>query len=112
VAAKSVDRDLDLLAGLADHANRLVGRFIEISGKDRQRAEEMLIELEHVINEFRRLRPAPLFRKDRPLHLVIERSCAICQVSIESEDRQFFETPGAVYHVDCYEREIGKPKYK
>lgn len=107
-----MDGDFDVLTKLAHHAHHLVNRFIETSNKDRHRAAEMLVELEHVIDEFNRLRPPPLFRKERALHLVSDRLCAICGVSAKAGNQEFFETPGAVYHVDCYERETGKCRSK
>jgi hypothetical protein len=110
VAVKALDRDLDVLARLAKHANQLVNRFIEVAGADRQRASEVLVELEHVIEEFKRLRPPPLFKKERPLKLVTGRLCSICGEPTNAGDGEFLETPGAVYHLDCYERETGKHK--
>jgi hypothetical protein len=110
MAAKPVDLDHSALVRLADHASKLLGEFVALDPADRHEMTELLAELEHVIAEFRRLRPPPAFRKGAPT-LRLVRICAICEVEI-TEDGESFETPGAVYHVDCYERETGIPKRK
>jgi hypothetical protein len=105
VAAKPVDRDNSALVKLANHASKLLQQFIDLEPSERFKTVELLAELEHVITEFRRLRPPPTFRKDANLRLV--RTCAICRESILEDADMHFETPGAAYHLDCYDRATG-----
>jgi hypothetical protein len=111
VAAKPVDRDHSSLVKLANHASKLLREFIELEPADRHRMTELLAELQNVIAEFRRLRPPPAFRKDHGgLRLI--RTCAICRESVNEDEAEHFETPGAVYHSDCYEQATGISRKK
>jgi len=71
VATKPIDPsfNIEFLADLADHAHKLINQFLELPASQRERATELLDEVQHVISEFRRLRPPPTFAKSR-LHLV------------------------------------------
>jgi hypothetical protein len=57
VAAKPVDGDSSALLKLANHASKLLREFTDLEPGQRYRMAELLAELEHVIAEFRRLRP-------------------------------------------------------
>jgi hypothetical protein len=59
VAAKPVDGDSSALLKLANHASKLLREFTDLEPGQRYRMAELLAELEHVIAEFRRLRPPP-----------------------------------------------------
>jgi hypothetical protein len=107
VAAKPVDYDESALVRLSNHAVKVVREFIHTHPADRHRLAELHAELDHVVAEFRRLRPPPTFRKEPALRLV--RFCSICQLEI-TQGGESFESPGAAYHVDCYERETGQAR--
>ena len=64
MAAKPADFDVSVLVSLADHASKLLLEFTELDDPaDSQKMPELLAELEHLIAEFRRLRPPPTFQK-------------------------------------------------
>jgi hypothetical protein len=111
VAAKPVDSDHLSIVRLANHASKLARQFIELESIDRYRMVELLAELEHVIAEFRRLRPPPTFRREPAPSLRVVRVCTICELEIR-EHHESFETPGAAYHAECYERVTGIPRRK
>ena len=107
MAAKPVDFDYSVLVRLADHASKLLREFTELDDPaDRQKMPELLAELEHLIGEFRRLRPPPTLRngpptfRNGPPTLRLVRKCAICGLEIR-KDHESFETLRAAYHVDC-----------
>ena len=60
--AKSIDRDSEMIVALANHAHGLIAEFVALREHERDRAAELLAQLQSVINEFRRRRPAPTFR--------------------------------------------------
>ena len=60
MAAKAQEPDVDLLSSLADHAHKLLLEFVGLSFTQNERSAELLDELEHVIAEFKRLRPPPV----------------------------------------------------
>ena len=62
---KPVDYGFASLEQLADRAHKLVREFTQLPMTDRERAAELLAELEVVTAQFRRLRPPPLFSKRR-----------------------------------------------
>ena len=105
MAAKPSDPDILLLSNLADHAHKLMQEFVALPSSEQERAAELTAELEHVITEFKRLRPAPLFKKPRRLWLaetVNPRLCSICEQPVHLRNRDHLETEGAIYHRDCY----------
>ena len=65
MAAKPVDLNYSTLVRLADHASKLLGEFVALDPADRHEMTELLAELEHVIAEFRRLRPPRRFERER-----------------------------------------------
>jgi hypothetical protein len=86
----------------------MLQEFVELGRGDNSRGVDLLNELEHVIAEFRRLRPPPTFRNSSQLRLVRtsdEESPLriICGKHIELSSQDFFETPGAAYHLWCYD---------
>ena len=90
---------------LGADAHRLVQEFVALPEQDRVRSNELLVELECVIAEFKRLRPAPGFKRPTPSRVVetLEpRLCSICEQMIDSESWNHFETEGAAYHRKCY----------
>jgi hypothetical protein len=110
MAAKPVGPDFSILQNLADHAHKLVNEFVAVPLNEQQRAGELVIELEHVIAEFRRLRPAPVFKGARQLWLAETkkpRLCSICEQGVDLKNRDYFETEGAIYHRACYNSVVG-----
>ena len=112
MAAKPVDTDNSILVSLADHAQKILQEFVDLGRDDKSRGVELLAELDHVVAEFRRLRPPPTFRT--PKHLSLVRTsgeetplCIICGKEVDRLSSSFFETPGAAYHLTCYGRAIG-----
>jgi hypothetical protein len=65
MSANSDDRDLGNIIDLVNHAHGLIAEFATLPETDRNRAAELLAQLQSVINEFRRRRPAPTFRIPR-----------------------------------------------
>lgn len=115
MAAKPViDPDFALLSNLADHAQRLIKEFVELPREDRQGASELLSELEHVVEEFKRLRPTPIFKRESHLRIVNAAhtaainsnahprndKCAICVEPINGA-KNIFEQNGDAYHAEC-----------
>ena len=72
MAAKPQEPDLLFLADLADHAHKLINEFISLPITDRQQSTALLIEIQFVISEFRRLRP-PLSLASEPPKLRVLR---------------------------------------
>jgi len=68
MAAKPFDQDPSILSDLADLARKLIDEFIQVSD-DRQRSTELLSALEHVVSEFKRLRPPLPLKQGRALRL-------------------------------------------
>jgi hypothetical protein len=57
------------------------------------RAAELLAELEHVIAEFKRLRPPLTFKPERHLRLVDPvRLCAVCSKPVDHRRSHYLET--------------------
>jgi hypothetical protein len=110
MAAKPVDPDLTVLQSLADHAHKLLHEFVSLPDHELDRAAELTAEFEHVIAEFKRLRPAPLFKKPRRLWLagtINPRLCSICERPVNFNGHDFFQTEGAIYHCACYASIVG-----
>jgi hypothetical protein len=106
VAAKAREADVDLLSGLANHAHKLMLELVGLSCEQNDRASELLAELEHVIAEFKRLRPPPTFKGARGLRLVPgdeSRPCVVCQQAIDLGKRNYIESEDQVYHRSCYD---------
>lgn len=75
------------------------------------RATELLHEMEHVIAEFKRLRPPPPLRRGRLLRLAdthAQRRCSICEQPVNRKLSNYFETEGAIYHCSCYSDIVGE----
>lgn len=103
MAAKPIDPDLSFLADLADHAHKLIDEFISLPSSERERATELLYEIQYVISEFKNLRPPPTFAA-RKLHLVSPSSvCEICGKPVNLHDADFIQEMTSVYHVTCLE---------
>jgi hypothetical protein len=105
VAAKAEEPDFSRLSGLAEHAHKLLQEFVGLPYSQTDRAAELLAELEHVIAEFKRLRPPPTFKAVHGLRLVpIEdsRLCSVCQRPVDLGKRNHIETDSAVYHSSCF----------
>jgi hypothetical protein len=67
--------------------------------------------MEHVIAEFKRLRPPPPLKKGRLLLLGerhAPRHCSICEQPVDKKLGNYFESEGAIYHSDCYTRVVGE----
>ena len=110
MAAKPVDPDFSILQNLADHAHKLLQEFVALPHSELERAAELTAEFEHVIAEFKRLRPAPLFKNGRNLRLATTlrpRLCSICERPVNLEYDDFFRTEGAIYHHSCYVGTVG-----
>jgi hypothetical protein len=109
VAAKPVETDSSILVSLAEHAQKVLQEFVGLRSADKHRASELVAELEHVVAEFRRLRPPPPLRGG--LRLMRPPGglphCPICEDEIHPALPGIFETPGATYHLVCYRRAIG-----
>src|SRR5215469_4731335 len=107
MAAKPVDPDLLLLADLADHAHKLINEFISLPWAERERATDLLAEIQLVIAEFRRLRPPlPLgsVRAARALRLVTTKpSCEICGKAVDLDSAEIMRAMRTVYHLACLE---------
>jgi hypothetical protein len=109
VAIKAETPDVSRLSGLADHAHKLLHEFVGLPYTQNDRASELLAELEHVIAEFKRLRPPPTFKAARGLRVVpIEdsRVCAVCQRPVDLGKRNHVEADDAVYHSSCFNNSI------
>jgi hypothetical protein len=110
MAAKPVDPDRSILHHLADHAHKLLQEYVSLPSDELERAAELTTEFEHVIAEFKRLRPAPLFKRRRDLRLapkLTTRLCSICEQPVNLEYDDFFQTEGAIYHHSCYVNAVG-----
>lgn len=110
MAAKPLDPDRLFLSKLADHAHKLLRQFVALSDRELERAAELTAEFEHVIAEFKRLRPPPTFKRSRHLKLVETlslRQCSICEQHVDLKHDSFFQTEGAIYHRACYRRVVG-----
>jgi hypothetical protein len=110
MAAKPVEPDLSILQNLADHAHKLLHEFVALPHSELDRAAELTAEFEHVIAEFKRLRPAPPFKKRQHLRLAATlkaRLCSICEQPVNLEYDDFFQTEGAIYHHSCYVGIVG-----
>jgi hypothetical protein len=82
MAAEAQEPDVRLLSSLADYAHKLMLEFAGLSYTQNDRAAELLAELEHVIAEFKRLRPPPTFKGARTLRLIpIENRACVRSVS-------------------------------
>jgi hypothetical protein len=109
MAAKPVGFDTSILQNLADHAHKLLHEFVELPSDEQQRSAELMVEFENVIAEFKRLRPAPVFKGARRLWLAETakpRLCSICEQAVHLAGGDYFETEGAIYHRACYSRVI------
>lgn len=109
MAAKPVDPDRLVLSTLADHAHKLLREFIALPNRELERATELTAEFEHVVAEFKRLRPPPPFKGSRHLRLAEPRPrrCSICEQPVDLSIHDFFKTEGAIYHRVCYSRVVG-----
>lgn len=102
MAAKPVDPNPSFLADLADHAHKLIDQFISLPASERERAIELLYEVQFVISEFRRLRPPPTFATARKLRLVSARPvCEVCGKPVDPDAVDTLEAMRSVYHVGC-----------
>lgn len=105
MAAKGQEPDVNLLSDLADHAHKLMREFVELPNSQNDRATELLAELEHVIAEFKRLRPPPTFKGNHKLRCIpIEESrlCSVCHRPVDLGKRNYIEAGSAVYHSACF----------
>ena len=101
MAAKPVDPDLAFLSDLADHAHRLINEFISLSASERERSVDLLFEIQHVLSEFKRLRPPPTFRT---LRLVRHKPCCeICGKPVDPDSADVTRTMRTRYHLSCLE---------
>jgi hypothetical protein len=110
MAAKPVGPDFSILPDLADHAHKLVNEFVALPPDEQLRAAELVAQFEHVIAEFKRLRPAPVFKGVRRLRLAEmakPRLCSICEQTVDLKNQNYFETEGAIYHRACYSSIVG-----
>src|SRR5215469_3064186 len=107
MAAKPIDPsfNVEFLADLADHAHKLIDEFLALPASERERATELINEVQHVLAEFRRLRPPPTFAK-RHLRLVRrDEFCSICLHAVDRFSENFIATEQKIYHTEClYER--------
>lgn len=106
MAVRAHEPDVSLLSDLADHAHKLLQEFVELPNSQTDRGAELLSELEHVIAEFKRLRPPPTFKGTRPLRLIAfedSRLCSVCQLPVDLGKRNYLETDDRVCHRSCYE---------
>jgi hypothetical protein len=104
MAAKPKEPDLNFLADLADHAHKLIREFIDLPLSEREHTTELLFEIEHIIAEFKRLRPPPTFGQNRRLRLVEsnpEPVCGICFRPVDRSSDAFTETTRTIYHLIC-----------
>jgi hypothetical protein len=105
MAAKPADPDLTILSNLADHAHKLLHEFVDQPLVTQERGAELLAELEHVILEFKRLRPPPTFKPERRLHLVDPvRLCSVCSKPVDRRRSDYLETVRAAYHIECLDK--------
>ena len=100
--------NVTFLADLADHADKLLNEFLALPASERGRATDLIAEVQHVIAEFRRLRPPPTVVKRR-LHLVkAGELCGVCSHSVDRSAGNFTATEYSVYHTAClYGRDGG-----
>jgi hypothetical protein len=111
VAADPTETDVALLSDLAGHAHRLLGEFIALPCSEADKATELLNEMEHVIAEFKRLRPPPPLKRGRLLRLAEThalRHCSICEQPVDRKMDNYFETEGAIYHCSCYDSVVSE----
>src|SRR5215472_16553347 len=81
MAAKPVDPgfNVEFLADLAYHAHKLINEFLALSANEGERATELIAEIQHIIAEFRRLRPPATFvKKARVRVLRAVEPCGVC----------------------------------
>ena len=88
------------------HMARLLGAHpdIEIAGEASNGVDavELISEVQHILSEFRRLRPPPTFAKRRLLRLVkAEEFCAICSGRVDRSMGNFTASEYAVYRTSC-----------
>ena len=105
MAAKPLDPDLFVLSKLADHAHKLLHEFVALPIYEQERAAELTAEFEHVVAEFKRLRPPPSFKGSRhlrPAETLKPRRCSICERPVDLKNHEFFQTECAIYHRACY----------
>jgi len=102
MAAKPVESDPTVLSDLAVHAQKLISEFVALPHDARRRATQLLYELEHVVAEFRRLRPPLPFKRSR-LRAVGPHICSICDAKIDEGLADYIQADGATYHRRCYE---------
>jgi hypothetical protein len=104
MAAKPIDTDLTILADLAEHAHKLLHEFVD-RPPTQDRAAELLAELEHVIVEFKRLRPPPTFKPERHLRPVDPvRLCGVCSRPVDRRRSDYLETVRAAFHIECLDK--------
>ena len=104
MAAHPIDRDPAELIALAEHAHALIDKVLELPAGQRERSWELILELQSVIDEFKRRRPAPLFRTAQAPELVKPprdgELCAICLNEVESGEI-YMTFRGSVFHEGC-----------
>ena len=104
MAAHPNDRDPAELIALVEHAHALIDKLIDLPSSQRERSWELILELQSVVDEFKRRRPAPLFRTAQAPELVRPRSdgerCEICLREVESGEI-YMRFRESVFHEDC-----------
>jgi hypothetical protein len=111
MAAKPADTDFTVLSNLADHAHKLLREFVDQPHVTQERSAELLVELEHVITEFKRLRPPPTFKPERRLRLVDPvRLCGVCSKPVDRGRSDYVETVRAAYHIECLDKPEAQEK--
>ena len=104
MAQKVEEPDREFLADLADHADELITEFIGLPESERERSSVLLYEIQHVISEFRRLRPPPTFKAVRTLRLVrSDAVCGLCGKPITLNHAGLQDVRRTVYHAACLE---------
>jgi len=104
MAAKPVDPgfNVEFLADLADHAHKLINEFLALSANEGERATELIAEIQHIIAEFRRLRPPATFvKKARVRVLRAVEPCGVCGRAVDRSAGNFAATEHSVYHTIC-----------
>lgn len=61
------ESDRSLLIALAKQAKDLIDEFQGLPEIERARAAELLAQLQNIVNDFRSMRPAPTFKRTKPL---------------------------------------------
>jgi len=83
----------------------LISDFINVPSGQQAKQMELIAELEEVVRHFRRLRPAPTFKREPHLRIATASASSVCSIYLQPVDlasEESFETPGAVYHLSCY----------